>query len=367
VTSSDFIEVTEMVGRSAGHSDEPTRLHQVIVPTFADETDGLTASLVNGSAAQLMAGVLAQDDCAVFRLRGDQDVVVGSDYIRGSKFRLYELGYLNNFDIGYYLAMANFSDIAAMGALPIALLSVIRYPKTMNDGDFSAVVEGIRAGCAQVGARNVGGDIGTAERLILSASAIGVTEPGTALMRSGARPGDILCISGYTGIAGAAQRYYYDLDKDSRKLSSAVENRLISAWRRPQARVLPGRILSSSGMVTSCQDSSDGLKAAVESLASASKVGFTLQETGIPVDPVVEKVAQLRELDTMELIFGDSVDFQLVFTVSPDQISSLQKLLEAEDLSFFCIGEATNGRDLELRRSNGEAGALPGEGWKHTT
>lgn len=173
-------------------SDEPGKLAKIIIPEFRDESGGWSTSLTNGATVRLDAGVLAQDDCAILQLHGEQDLVLGSDYVRGSEFRLYELGYLDNFDIGYYLAMANFSDVAAMGAQPIALLSVIRYPKDLPDKHFAAIVKGIRAGCLQVGARNVGGDIGTAERIILSGSAVGVIEPGAALKRSGADDGDIL-------------------------------------------------------------------------------------------------------------------------------------------------------------------------------
>lgn len=113
-------------------SDEPTRLTQVIGTLFADQAKGWSTRLSEGEQTDLLVGADAQDDCAVFRIQGTQDLVLGSDYVRGPKFRLYELGYLNDYDIGYYLAMANFSDIAAMGAQPIALLSVIRYPRTMT-------------------------------------------------------------------------------------------------------------------------------------------------------------------------------------------------------------------------------------------
>ena len=66
-------------------SDEPTRLAQIIVPEFSDESKGWETSLANGSNATLIAGALAQDDCAVFRLHGDQDLVLGSDYVPWSK------------------------------------------------------------------------------------------------------------------------------------------------------------------------------------------------------------------------------------------------------------------------------------------
>jgi selenophosphate synthase len=86
--------------------------------------------------------------------------------------------------------MANLSDIAAMGALPIALLTVVRYPRSLPDDDFTALMEGIRDACRQVGTPNVGGDIGSAERIILSASALGIVAP----IRNG-RSGFAGCVS----------------------------------------------------------------------------------------------------------------------------------------------------------------------------
>lgn len=346
-------------------SDEPTKLEQIIVPLFADEVRGWEASLSSGANVKLIAGVLAQDDCAIFQVNGRQDIVLGSDYVRGAKFQLYELGYLNNFDIGYYLAMANFSDIAAMGAQPVALLSVIRYPKDMPDTEFEAVIRGIKSGCAEVGARNVGGDIGTAERLILSAAAVGIVEPGAALLRKGARNGDILCISGYTGIAGAAQKYYYDLEKGTHILPKEVEARLLSAWQRPQALVQQGRLLSSSKTVTSCQDSSDGLKAAIESLAAASRVGFRVDQCQIPIATEVEAVCNLRNLDPLQVVFGDSVDFQLVFTVTPDSVTELEESFRSSGFNFFRIGSATSDPEVVLASPAGALSPLPGQGWRH--
>jgi thiamine-monophosphate kinase len=348
-------------------SDEPTRLRDTVVPIFGDETLGWSAALPNGASSKLVAGVLAQDDCAIFSLQGCQDLVLGSDYVRGSKFTLYELGYLSNFDVGYYLAMANLSDIAAMGAVPIALLTVIRYPVAMSDKDFGNVVKGVRAACDHVGVRNVGGDIGTAERLILSGSAVGVVEPGRALRRNGAKAGDILCVTGRTGMAGAALQYFRSLDDYEGRLSRSSEHRLLNAWRRPDPLIRQGRILCSSGAATSCQDSSDGLKATIESLAAASDVGFTVDEARVPVAPLVANVAELRGRNILDLIFGDSVDFQLVFTVAPQYLRELKGAFRTHDLSLFEIGTATESNDVIMRTANGAAKPLPGEGWRHNT
>jgi thiamine-monophosphate kinase len=346
-------------------SDEPTRLAQIIEPLFADQAAGWSTHLSDGGAVSLLIGADAQDDCAVFRIQGDQELVMGSDYVRGAKFRLYELGYLDNYDVGYYLAMANFSDIAAMGAQPIALLSVIRYPRHLSDADFESVLQGIRAACDKVGAPNVGGDIGTAERLILSASAIGVVEPGRSLLRSGARPGDRLCVSGPTGIAGAAQRYFGSLDVDGTRITPEKESVLLTAWKTPQALIKFGRCLSTSGVVTSCQDSSDGLKAGIQSIATLSNVGFVVYEEALPVADIVAEIATLSDTDMTSLMLGDSVDFELVFTVAPESIPVLRDVLKAHGLTFFEIGTATEEPHVVLRHRNGTVDELPGKAWRH--
>ncbi|MEV3927665.1 thiamine-phosphate kinase [Actinomadura coerulea] len=344
-------------------SDEPTRLADIIVPMFYGQT-GWSKRLRIGGRADLIAGADAQDDCAVFAIDGPMELVVGSDYVRRPGFQLYEQGYLSNYDIAYYLAMANFSDIAAMGALPIALLTVVRYPRSLPDEDFTALMEGIRDACRQVGAPNVGGDIGSAERIILSASAVGIVERGGSLLRTGARPGDRLCVTGPTGIAASAQRYFAG-PTTSVKLPPAKEDLLLSAWRRPQALVEQGRCLSTSGVVTSCQDTSDGLKAGVQSLAAASRVGFVVEESALPVAPIVAEVAQITKADRTSVILGDSVDFQLVFTVTEQGAPRLAKFFADAGLQFSDIGYATEEPDVRLRREDGQEEELPGVPWRH--
>jgi len=325
-------------------SDEPTRLAEIIQAVFADQSAGWSTRLRGGEKTELLAGADAQDDCAVFRLHGSQELVLGSDYVRGSKFRLYELGYLTDYDVGYYLAMANFSDIAAMGAQPLALLSVIRYPRSMPDEEFRSVVEGIHDACAVVGAPNVGGDIGTAERLILSGSAVGVVELGRSLRRCGARVGDRLCVTGATGLAAAAQKYFGNLDTGATRLAPAKEERLLAAWKRPQALIGHGRCLSGSGVATSCQDSSDGLKAGIQSIAAQSGVGFIVEEAALPVADLVAEVSRLSGSAPTEMIMGDSVDFQLIFTVAPGDLAWLKEVFAADGLAFHEIGTATADR-----------------------
>ncbi|MBN6034962.1 thiamine-phosphate kinase [Amycolatopsis sp. 195334CR] len=341
-------------------SDEPTRLANVVVPLFRGQRDAFEpVSRPDRSRVELLAGVEAQDDCAVFRFHGDHELVAGSDYVRGPKFRLYEMGYLAEYDLGYYLVVANLSDIAAMGARPIGLLSVVRYPPDMTDAVFERVLEGIRDACAASGCPNVGGDIGGAERLILSASALGVCPAGGVLFRAGAKPGDAICLTAPTGFAGAAMAYLRAADPHPVIEERHLET-MLAYWRRPVARVESGVALSASGVVTSCQDTSDGLKAALHGLASAGAVGVEVHERALLVPGAVSAVAAHLGLDPLSVVFGDSVDFELLFTAPEDQLGRL-----ADRLDFHQVGVVTEQRDVVLVRDDGTRTELPGKAWRH--
>lgn len=345
------------------YSDEPTRVKQLVSDFFSGQSG---ANVGSGDLDVLLSmGADARDDCAVYEIGSPMTLVVGSDYVRGPKFILHEMGFLSDFDIGYYLAAANISDVAAMGATPIGLLSVIRYPHELDDAGFRQIVAGIHQACTDFGTLNVGGDIGNAERLILSGTALGVCRPGKVLKRSGARPGDLLCITGACGLLGAAVAYFPK--KDSfypQQLSAGAEQKLLDSWRKPRARVAEGRILSEKPYATSCQDTSDGLKATIEQIMQASGVGFRVMERDVPVDPVVRMVAELMKVEPLALTMSASSDFQLAFTVAAADLAACRAEFSAMGLDFFVIGEATDDGLAQVVIDE-ESRPLPGVAWKH--
>ncbi len=339
--------------------DEPSKIAEIIVPAMGEEESN--AVLANGATARLLLGVAAQDDCAAFSLSGDQILVAGSDYVRGPKFSLYEKGFITNYDIGWYLAGANISDIAAMGAIPIGLLSVVRYPKNLPDSDFLQLIEGIRDGARAAGALNIGGDIGSAERIILSASAFGVVEPGNLLARTGARPGQLLCITGPTGLAGSAMKLANAGEDVAREEYAA----LLAKWQRVTPRVEHGRIFARDSAVTSCIDTSDGLKGAVELLADASGVSVVIDEGLLPIHGAVRHAAEYLHCDALELVFGDSVDFELVATVDSNGVDELSAECAQSGLDLHVIGRVEPGAGSVLRRGAATTD-IPGASWRHT-
>lgn len=345
-------------------SDEPARLHAVISALFCGQS-GTQLWETDEGAARLAIGASDQDDCAVIDLAGQSTLVAGSDYVRGPQFTLYRAGLLSEYDLGYFLVVANLSDIAAMGAHPIGVLTVVRYPQEMTDGAFTSLMRGIADACAMSSAHNIGGDIGTAERIILSGTALGMCSPGEVLLRSGSRPGDVLCVSGDVGSAGAAVAAFGDDKFRIGTLSAEARSQMLEAWRRPIARVSEGRLLAHQKLASACMDTSDGLCASIMELGRASGVGFAVREDAITITTAVREVADELCIDPLSLALSASVDFQLAFTVPPAELPRCQASFADHDLDLRVIGEATRDTAVSMLQRNGSTVPLPGVPWRH--
>lgn len=340
--------------------DEKARVAQL-----AQLLAGSPSSWEVTDAVLAVAAVRASDgdDAAVVDVTGGASIVVASDYVRGVKFALYELGLLSYYDLGWYLAAANLSDIAAMGAVPVGLLTVVRYDATMNDEAYLDVMRGAKDAAASVGATILGGDSGGAERLILSASAIGLAGLGQSLTRAAAEAGDVVCLTGSVGAPAAA--IVHLTNPDSAPASDSAVDGLLAAWRRPEPRVAQGLILAREGGRVACQDVSDGLRSTLSELAAASNVSFVVNADDIPLDAAVTEVATIHGLDPIALATSASVDFELLFTVAPERFETVQRAFTDAGHALHVIGEAVDGNGIKLRASDGELSDFAGVEWRH--
>jgi thiamine-monophosphate kinase len=338
-------------------SDERTRL-AMIKRIFS-------GSRRDRPAPHLILGVEAQDDAAVLRFTGDNNLVVTTDFIRGSGFHLFELGYLDYYDVGYYLVVANLSDIAAMGARPIGLTTVIRYNPTMTDEEFIQVCEGIRDAASAYGVVVIGGDTGGYGSDVLAATAFGVANGDRILRRSGARAGDLLCVAGPVGLPITAIAYFKGAKPRGFALSSELEERLLRSWKRPTARITEGTLLSERGLAHACQDVSDGLKATIEQISLLSGVNFTIREDDLPVDESTKRVATFLSIPFAQLAMSASPDFALLFTIPRGAKQDCDSAFSQQGLAYCVIGEANSlGRNL-MALNNGSGVPLPGTEWNH--
>jgi thiamine-monophosphate kinase len=303
------------------------------------------------------------DDCALIRINDTQSMAVTSDFVRGSGFTLFKLGQMNYFDVGYYLISANLSDLAAVGALPVGLTTIIRHSDQMNDQDFKDVLYGMKESADVHQARIIGGDTGSYNADVFAATAFGFVDTDKALLRKNVKQGDLLCVTGVVGRPMTTQIYFKEAKPAGFELTTQEENEILSAWKRPQARVNEGLLLSGKSLANSCMDVSDGLKASIDQLSNVSGKYFTLYEDKVPLHPATIKLAKHFGIHPVQIAVSASVDFELLFTIPPENQKLCEQAFADKGFKMNVIGETNNtGKNLYVD-SAGHIGDMIGVSW----
>ena len=254
-------------------------------------------------SASVLEGV--GDDCAIVRAY-DRLFLMSSDLlIEDVHFRRHQL---EPDDIGWKAAASCLSDIAAMGGLPMFCLLSLACP---GDTDV-ALVEGIVSGAAQMvnrfGAAIVGGDTSrSVERLMIDMSVVGGTTDGHYLRRRGARPGDLLVVTGDLGLAAGA---VHGLEN-----GHPVPQELAQRYRRPSPRIREGQWLCSRPAVHAMMDVSDGLIQDAGHLAAAAGLGVDLRGGELGSLPALEEYAEEYGVNPLQFILCGGEDYELVFAL----------------------------------------------------
>ncbi|MDD1770577.1 MAG: thiamine-phosphate kinase [Methanomassiliicoccales archaeon] len=254
--------------------------------------------------------------------------------------------------MGWTCAAVNFSDIAAMGAKPIGILVSMGLPRDLESEHLDQLIEGILDCCDSVGAELLGGDTKESPEITLAGTAIGTVAKRGILLRKGARPGDLLAVTGSLGLAAAG---YQSIMK------GLGERKAEKAILEPRPRTKEGMILSAAGCVTSCMDVSDGLALTVHGISEASGVGFEVDYGAIPVEREVLEIGKKSAVPPEELILYYGGDYQLLFTFSPGGLGTLRTRLGKE---FQVIGKVVPGNESTLIR-NGRRTPLEKRGYEH--
>jgi thiamine-monophosphate kinase len=299
------------------------------------------------------------DDAAIIAFPPNRRLVISTDKIPEDLLAI-QLGIMDAFHHGRYLATVNISDIAAMGAEPLGLLCTLALPNTFEVGYLKEFINGFVAGGAEWNVPVVGGDTGWGSSVCVSATAFGCIESGNALLRSGAQVGDRIFVSDDIGGFGAALAYFVVAKSRGLQLSQDEEHWLRDKLIRPIARVDVGRALFFSGLCTSCMDVTDGLGQSLRELAEASHACLLIDFELVPVHPITSKVASMLGCSLDKMVFGLGLDLQLLGTMSTRQ--SPEPL---PGLRYF--GEVVHGEPGVIVNYGARKGPLPIHGWQHFT
>ena len=261
-------------------------------------------------------------------------------------------------DIGWKALAVNLSDLAAMGATPAWALLDLTLPSA--DADFVArFAEGFAALAAQHGVALIGGDT-TRGPLTITVSAIGFVPSGRALLRSGARIGDLVFVTGTLGDAAAGLRFPFEGLFQSPASADACDA-LRARLDRPTPRIAAGIVLR--GVATSCIDVSDGLVADLGHIARASRVGIEVGATALPASPALLQAFDAPERTVLQATGGD--DYELAFTLAPKNEAATLRDLAKSGCGATRIGRVVEGAGARLIDAKGVEIALPRRGWEH--
>jgi thiamine-monophosphate kinase len=293
-----------------------------------------TASVVQGIG----------DDAAVITSRAGQWTVLTTDILtEGVHF---DLRTATMADIGFRTATANLSDIAAMGGTPQYLLVSLAIPRTGTSHQVLQLYQGMMAACRPHQVSLVGGDTSASSGgWFLSVTLIGMVPPHKALLRSGARIGDLLYVTGTIGDALAGLRLLNERPARPARhhprtsLSTRHRKFLIGRHLRPTARIAEGKWFSTRRFVTSAIDLSDGLSGDLRHICEESHVGASLDLGALPLSPACRAYAASRELDPVDLALTGGEDYELLFTVSPRQRLRLERTALERGFSLTCVGK----------------------------
>jgi thiamine-monophosphate kinase len=252
----------------------------------------------------------------------------------------------------------NVSDFASKGAQPTAALVSLGLPRNFMRKDIEEIARGLNAGAREYGAYIVGGDTGESSDLVISVSLFGTAEKAALMLRNGAKPGDVLAVTGFFGKSASGLRLITDNCSASPDLSEV----LLNAVYMPKARLKEGLALSRSDAVSASIDSSDGLAWSLHEIRKMSDVGFIVNS--IPVAEEVKRFAEFNHLDPLELALYGGEEYELVVAIRPKVWVDAATAVEAIGGNLLPIGKVTKDKQV-LLDLDGKKRVIEARGWEH--
>lgn len=281
------------------------------------------------------------DDCAVLHStkKGWYDLLTIDTIFEGVHFNLNDAPE----KIGWKAMAVNISDIAAMGGIPAHAVVSLGIPDKYTVAKIHALYRGIRKAALKFSINIVGGDtIRSPERLVVTVALIGSVEKSRIALRSGAKPGDVIYLTGDIG-------------------GSILGRHLTFS-----PRLLEARFLVQNFKINSMIDLSDGLASDMRRIMEESKVGAVINAQRIPVSLAARKNAVKCGKKPIECALTDGEDFELLFTVRKKAAKMLEiKWKQKFNLKLTEIGEITKRNELKLKDKSGRLERLNAHGYDH--
>lgn len=254
--------------------------------------------------------------------------------------------------VGRFAANVNFSDLAAKGGTPVALLGALLLPAKTPAKWAQQVILGLEEASRQVGTHLVGGDSKKSDVRGIVPIAVGEGNPDQLMPISGAQPGDLIATTGTTGRGSSAYLAWQE--------GSLTEKEAMSVLLNVRPRLREGLALAATA--TSTTDTSDGLLAAVRHMCEASGVSVRLREDWIPYDPLALKVAKALDLPVEKVAFLGG-DYELLTAFPKPSFNATLKNVVRNGGKICVIGSVEEKGPLLFEDKEGNTRPLPAGGW----
>lgn len=248
---------------------------------------------------------------------------------------------MSYFDMGFKAVTVNVSDLAAMGAEPLGFLLAIAVPKDLMLTDFKEIIKGVLKACDYYHIPLIGGDTNEASEIIITGTALGLADK--PLMKDTYKKGDLIAVTGDIGLAALG----FELgDSDNAYVEHAL---------KPRARINEGLVLKE--FATSATDITDGLASELYEI-KRDNVGFMIHESLLGITDEYRELSQELNLDYLDLILYVGEDFELLFTISKENLEKLP-------IDCKVIGEVTGSDIIEITLENGTVEKIEKRGYEH--
>jgi len=324
--------------------------------------DHLTEQIVLKNASSIRG---VGDDAAVIDNKELLTVVSTDMLVEGIHF---DLMYSPLKHLGYKSVVVNVSDILAMNAIPRQVTFSLAISNRFSVEALEELYAGVHLACERYGVDLIGGDTTSSNKgLIISVTAIGQVTKEKVVYRNTAKPGDILCVTGdlgaaYLGLQLLEREKQLYLDNPEIKPDLEGQNYLVGRQLKPEARADMIEAFAKKTLVpTAMIDISDGLASEIFHICKESNVGAIIEESGIPLHPDTEMQALKFQLDPTTCALSGGEDYELLFTVSPDDLDKVRFLPEV-----YIMGEIMEPSEgVMLHTKGGNRHELTAQGWRH--
>jgi thiamine-monophosphate kinase len=274
---------------------------------------------------------------------------------------------ISPYQLGRRIAAINVSDIAAMAGAPSWALVSLALPEELDTGFVDALYEGMHEQLGMAGAVIVGGNLSRIDKgMVIDLCLLGKVAPANLLLRSGARLGDLILVTGWLGDSRAG---FELIRRPELTISENSREQVVQRHLTPQPRLGEGQELGNSALVHALVDVSDGLLSDLRHICRASRVGAEIWLDHLPISSAAKETAGAAGQDVSAWALAGGEDYELLFTASPDSSAAIQSILK-DRIGTWChvIGKVIDeAEDIQLFLENGEKMVSPEgfPGWDH--